>query len=1063
MLELLGASVVNRQTVGGVLRVMYRSTWPLCLLIVVVFVCQTMAADGEYTFRLPEGFTIEQVAGPPAIQFPMFAALDDRGRLFVAESSGLDLYDALQKLTRKCRISVLEDRDGDGRYEHSRVFVDQLVFPMGLVWRDGKLYVCDPPEVVSYEDRGGAAGPREVVLNSFGHTDNGSLHGLEFGPDGLLYGTLGSPDGYRIARADGTVVTGTTGILFRCRSDGTHPEVLAHGFTNLVEIGFWPTGEIFGANTWYQEPANGLRDSLVHIVDGGFYPYWEESGENLPVSTGRRLPALTMFPASACSGMCRILARQLPDAYHDNLVVAQFNTRNVTRHVLSRDGSTFRAENSDFLTTDDPDFRPADVLEDADGSLLVLDTGSWYVQHCPTGGIRQSAAQGAIYRIRYSGAARLSDPWGLDIDFQRATPEQLAALLSDARVAVRQRAQQTLVQRGDRSVNALTAVLRRQANAVRSKVPNEGGVTRADDRAVAARHAIWALSAIGSDQARASLREILNGEDPELTALAARAVARCGDEQAAPRLTALLQHAQAHVRMAAAEALAHCGDAAAVPALIDALTSDLDPMLQHMLVFALSATADRTALQAALEHAHPRVQQAALVLLNQPPHESLSADQVVLRASAADGELRSTAQSILQQRPEWGTHVVALIRQLMEQIDLTESEQGALRSYILAFQSDPSVIALVAQALSWPSERLSDARRILLLEALSGCSLVDVPESWATALGRDLQHANADVRSQTVRTLAVLEVPQLDDQLARIAESTEQPTDMRIEALRAVIRRRPTLNEDQFALLLSEFDTTKTPLARLVAGQVLSEAQLETTQFARLVDVIRHDPVISPTVALASFERSPIADVAPELFGYLVESVQQSWILPDRQVQLVIAALPVAQQAEAVRQLAAARQSIGDQAALLDEYQPLAEGGSADRGRTLYFGKATCSTCHRVGNEGGVIGPDLTKVGAIRTARDLVESLVVPSATIAQRYETYTVITDAGRVFTGVLARQTPELVVLHDASGAELRIRTDTIDEMEMSKRSIMPETTIKTLVREEVRDLLAFLQSLK
>ncbi len=66
-------------------------------------------------------------------------------------------------------------------------------------------------------------------------------------------------------------------------------------------------------------------------------------------------------------------------------------------------------------------------------------------------------------------------------------------------------------------------------------------------------------------------------------------------------------------------------------------------------------------------------------------------------------------------------------------------------------------------------------------------------------------------------------------------------------------------------------------------------------------------------------------------------------------------------------------------------------------------------------------------------------------------------------MFTGVLARQTPDLVVLHDASGAERRIRTNSIDEMEMSKRSIMPETTIKTLVREEVRDLLAFLQSLK
>ena len=59
MLELLGASVMNLQTVGGVLRVMDRSTWPLCLLIVVVFVCRTMAADVEYTFRLPEGFSAE--------------------------------------------------------------------------------------------------------------------------------------------------------------------------------------------------------------------------------------------------------------------------------------------------------------------------------------------------------------------------------------------------------------------------------------------------------------------------------------------------------------------------------------------------------------------------------------------------------------------------------------------------------------------------------------------------------------------------------------------------------------------------------------------------------------------------------------------------------------------------------------------------------------------------------------------------------------------------------------------------------------------------------------------
>ena len=54
------------------------------------------------------------------------------------------------------------------------------------------------------------------------------------------------------------------------------------------------------------------------------------------------------------------------------------------------------------------------MLEDADGSLLVVDTGSWYVQHCPTGKIRVSPAKGAIYCIRYAAKQRPTDPRGLE-------------------------------------------------------------------------------------------------------------------------------------------------------------------------------------------------------------------------------------------------------------------------------------------------------------------------------------------------------------------------------------------------------------------------------------------------------------------------------------------------------------------------------------------------------------------------------------------------------------------------------------------------------------------------
>jgi hypothetical protein len=68
----------------------------------------------------------------------------------------------------------------------------------------------------------------------------------------------------------------------------------------------------------------------------------------------------------------------------------------VQRHVLIREGATFRSENIDFVTSDDPDFHPSDVLAAPDGSVLIIDTGGWYVQHCPTGKIRESYARGGI-------------------------------------------------------------------------------------------------------------------------------------------------------------------------------------------------------------------------------------------------------------------------------------------------------------------------------------------------------------------------------------------------------------------------------------------------------------------------------------------------------------------------------------------------------------------------------------------------------------------------------------------------------------------------------------------
>src|SRR6266850_4458368 len=133
----------------------------------------TRGSGAPPQLRVPEGFIVEQVAGEPETVFPRFGAFDDRGRLFVAESSGLDLYKEISALTRKCRIRLLEDPDEHGRFRKSTIFTDKLVFPMGLVWRDGKLYVADPPDLITLEDTDGdgKADKRTVLLSGFGHRD----------------------------------------------------------------------------------------------------------------------------------------------------------------------------------------------------------------------------------------------------------------------------------------------------------------------------------------------------------------------------------------------------------------------------------------------------------------------------------------------------------------------------------------------------------------------------------------------------------------------------------------------------------------------------------------------------------------------------------------------------------------------------------------------------------------------------------------------------------------------------------------------------------------------------
>jgi putative heme-binding domain-containing protein len=164
------------------------------------------------------------------------------------------------------------------------------------------------------------------------------------------------------------------------------------------------------------------------------------------------------------------------------------------------------------------------------------------------------------------------------------------------------------------------------------------------------------------------------------------------------------------------------------------------------------------------------------------------------------------------------------------------------------------------------------------------------------------------------------------------------------------------------------------------------------------------------------------------------------------------------------RLIASVQQDSGKQAAYLESLLGAVGSGDAARGQTVFNStKAACLSCHTIGYIGGRIGPDLTKIGQVRGDRDLLESIVFPSASFARGYETVVVHKRGGAIVGGVLRSDAPDEVIVSDVSGNETRIARGDVADMQPAAVSLMPPGFGDLLTRQEMADLLAFLRAAK
>ena len=459
-------------------------------------------------FWLPEGYRIEPVLADPDIDNPGQIAFDGNGRMFVIELRGYEQTADGQDLLRPVgRISVHEDRNDDGVYEHHRIFVDKLLFPR-LVLPFGANSILalenDGDELWRFTDTNGdgTADEKAVFTTNFGRGGalGGQPSGLVWALDNWLYSTVNA---FRIRWTPTGVIrepTGATGSQW--------------GATQDDDGKMWFQAGISGLPSYFQFPVHYGTFNAPDQLDPDLNTTWGapilvgDIAGGLPAT---RMPDGSLMYVTAGAGNDIFRGDRLPKDLSGDYLYGEIVARIVRRlKVAKREGLT-RLENaytrSEFIRSLDPLFRPIDMATGPDGTLYVVDMYRGVVEWAPgarTGTyLRRKIDQYQMDRVRSNGRIWRVTYDGIPRDRRRPrmlseTATQLAAHLNHPNGWWRDTAQQLLVLKQDRSVvPALQRMVRPSANLL------------------ARVHALWTLEGLGA-LTPATVRAAMTDANPRM-------------------------------------------------------------------------------------------------------------------------------------------------------------------------------------------------------------------------------------------------------------------------------------------------------------------------------------------------------------------------------------------------------------------------------------------------------------------------------------------------------------------------------------------------------------------
>ncbi len=1087
-------------------------------------------------FKIPNGMKMEVFAAEPQVASPVAICIDEKGRVYAAEEYRFNrgtpenrtqdffLEDDLQIDSLEDRLAlykkfedrfeggmdwftkvsdqvrILEDRDGDGRADFSKIFAGGFNEPLdglaaGLIARDGDVYLTNIPHLwlLRDTDGDGEADIRKSLHRGFGVNCGflgHDLHGLVWGPDGRLYFSVGDR-GFNLKTPEGRHLYGPRrGAVFRCEADGSDLQVVHVGLRNPQELAFDEFGNLFAADNNCDK---GDLSRLVYVVEGG------DSGWNMayqtipePYQTGpwhaekmwhvnaSDQPAWIIPPVGALgagpSGFSYYPGTGLSDRYHGHFFLCNYTGNGgIESFAVAPQGAAFKiVDEHDFLKP----IKATDVDFGYDGKMYVAD----FVNLDWSG----KSLGGRIYTLfdpaRVAGSAATDVRTRFAKGFKGLSDNELILGLQHHDMRVRQRSQFELA--GRDSDAALTAFMMSTV-----AIWKAGRINRPVQ--FSRLHAIWAIGQRlrrgASKQLLPLLRGLLvNDPDLEIRCQVAKILGEVHDQPATPWLIESLKHDSARLRFFAAEALGRIGDPAAVDPLFDMLerNADSDVYVRHAGVIALASVADVPTLLSRVNVKSDAVRLAALLALRRTAPQNLTQFfldpnlSIVTEATRGindlhiDNQMPVLARFAARVQGSEEPMPDALIRRVINANFRLGAASNARAVVELAANGNLNT-AMRAEAVSCLADWNSPGKR----DRVTGYWRPVAPRP-ADAIQKVIAGSTAALLSSADGTLlpSVLalvgkyDIQVNDGDLANWAVDQSRTTETRAAVLELLAKRKA----EQTPGLIRDFLSSKHSTLRTTARQLLAKSD-PAAAVKSVAKAVRNDgstvSELQACVKLLSEMARPDSDklLASSLADLVArpKSVGGIWShINDLELDIVEAASK--RNTGGIAELLSSYREIQKQASADDPlavFKPALRGGNALNGRSIFSGhrKAQCLRCHKVDGLGGDAGPDLSKV-AERSKGDrrfLLESLINPHAKLAQGYGTVTVVLEDGKVISGTVVSESETTLVLRTSDGKTRDIQLSKIEQRVKPKSPMPPVGTVLTL--RELRDVVEYLSTLR